>query len=128
MKLLQTDSHFHAGDRRRFPRIDAADRLLAATTTGMRLHVLNLSYEGCLVAGAAPLAVGSMQQFQLDTVDGSVSVIVTGRVIHTRLDSPSTPDTAYLTGLRLVGPRSLEAGAAFDSLMDLLTMSLTAFH
>ena len=112
--------HGHLNDRRRTPRIVVADQLRAITSTGVPLHILNLSYGGCLVASASPFFVGSMQQFTIETLDQSVRVIVTARVVHTRLESPATPETAYVTGFRLLGPRTTDAAALFDSLMDVV--------
>ena len=111
----------HEKDRRRTPRIGVGNQLRAVTATGIHLNVLNLSYGGCLVASASPFFVGSLQQFSLETLDRSVKVVVTARVVHTRLETPATPEWAYVTGFLLLGPWTAEATALFDSLMDAVT-------
>ena len=108
-------------DRRRSPRIDVRDQVRGTlTATGTAVCVLDLSYGGCLVSTAAPFEVGSLQQLTLETENGTVSITLTVRVVHSRRADGQQP-VAYLAGCRFLAPRTATAAAEFDRLMDALT-------
>lgn len=105
-------------DRRRWPRIDVRDRIrstLAESDEPVRL--LDLSFDGCLIATARRLPIGSLHQVTLATVDRAVSVTVTVRVVHSR----QARGSVFAAGCQFIAPRTSETAADFDRLMDAAT-------
>jgi hypothetical protein len=89
--------------------------------SGTEVDVLDLSYGGCLIASAISFPVGSLQQLGLGTRDGSMALILTTRVVHTRVEPHAALERRHLTGLRFVAPWTTQAAAEFDRLMDAVT-------
>jgi c-di-GMP-binding flagellar brake protein YcgR len=112
-------------DRRSAPRIDVTDRLRATVASSeMPIRVRNISFGGCLLESEEPLPVGALQQFRFETLDGTVSVTVTARVIHSRCRT-IRPRQVFVTGVRFVAPRMADVSAEFDRLMDAVTSVLS---
>ena len=113
-------------DRRSSPRIDVTDQLRAAVArSGAPIRILDISFGGCLVESEAPFPIGTLQQFDFETLDRSLRLTVTARVVHSRSDSSAAPHATFVTGLQFVAPRTPESAAEFDRLMDALTAVLT---
>jgi hypothetical protein len=64
------------------------------------LRVRNLALEGMLVESPAPLAVGSVHEFQL--IDGTTSVRVRAAVRHSSPPRQSSAERHFLVGLEFL--------------------------
>jgi hypothetical protein len=87
------------------------------------VRVRDISFGGCQVESEALLAVGSLQQVHLETMDGSIRVTITGRIVHSRRE-PSR-GAVFVAGVRFLGPRTGDDIAQFNRLMDAATAVLS---
>ena len=113
-------------DRRRSPRIDVHDQIRGVEAVSRaRIRLLDISFGGCLLESESPFEIGSLQQFELHTPDGSVSLTLTVRTVHSRRDSIEAPRSRYVSGFTFVAPRGREAQERLHQLLDAVTSALS---
>ena len=105
-------------DRRSFPRVDLLAELQGhLITLDERVQVKQLSLGGLIVETTAPLS--PRHEHDLRIVIGPKTIIVRGRVIHTRA-ALSGDAVIYISGLQLVDPPA-DALATIGEYVDGLT-------
>ena len=102
-------------DKRETERVIILGELRGDMKVFQPMHVKDISRAGVTVETSYPLRLDSLHDVRLTL--GGTSVVIKGRVIHSRISDVDQDSVAYPTGLELVDP-SPSASRTIEEFLD----------
>jgi hypothetical protein len=107
-------------ERRRSPRIDIIGRVYGhVVALDLPVTVREISLGGMSLETPFPFQIGTLHHFTLTLGDGA-TVLIAGRVVHSRCIAPPDGAAAFLTGIQFEDAPADEAPGAVGDLLDRL--------
>jgi hypothetical protein len=104
-------------DRRRTPRVEILGRLHGRVVSlDVAVTVRELSLGGLAIETDAPFPVGAVHEFNLTLGDGS-TVLLQGRVMHSRNVAPSGEPAVYVTGVQFIDEEPPDADTTVEDIL-----------